>query len=272
MIDREALVEDAPGTPSFVDTHCHLDDESFDADLPDVLARSREAGVRRWINVGFGPDRWRGAIDLAARHPGMAFMLGVHPSEAEAWNTRVHQDLRQFMIQSPPVSVGEVGLDFYRGETNVDQQVRVFNAMLDLAIEHDIPATIHMRSSESLILDVLQSRTTVPPLVFHSFDGREALTDWILANGACVGVGGLATRTKSHDLQRELKRIPLDQIVLETDSPYLVPNGFKHRRNTPESITRIAAFLAGLREVAVADIAAQTTRNAERLFERLPPA
>jgi TatD DNase family protein len=271
MIQRHVPVGNELAGPSFIDTHCHLDNESFSADLVEVLDRSREAGVRRWINVGFSPDRWERSIHIAARHPGMAFMLGVHPGEANAWNPRVHQDLRALMSQSPPVAVGEVGIDFYRGETNAEQQVTVFNAMLDVAIEHGIPATIHMRSSEVLILEVLRSRGATPPLLFHSFDGSEALTDWILANGAYVGVGGLATRTKSHDLHRQLKRIPLDRLVLETDSPYLVPNGFKHRRNTPESIPRIAAFLAKLLETGVGDISMHTTRNAERLFERLQP-
>lgn len=257
---------------SFVDTHCHLDDESFGTDLAGVLDRSRQLGVSRWINVGFNPERWPPSIDLAARFPGMSFMLGVHPGDAGVWNDRVHDSLSRSIADSHPVAVGEIGLDFYRGETNADLQVAAFNAQLDLALEHGIPATIHMRSSEPLVLEVLQSRTATPPLLFHSFDGSGALSDWILANEARVGVGGLATRTKSFPLQRQLKRFPLDRLLLETDSPYLVPNGFKHRRNTPESIPRIAAFLARLLGTEVETIAMQTTRNAERFFERLQPA
>ncbi|MDQ3443059.1 MAG: TatD family hydrolase [Chloroflexota bacterium] len=256
---------------AFVDTHCHLDDDSFASDLDAVMDRSRELGVSRWINVGFNPDRWQPSIDLADRFPGMSFMLGVHPGDARRWSDTVHADLKELMERVPPVAIGEIGLDFYRGETNVEQQVTAFQSQLDLALERGLPAAIHMRSAESLVLEVIKSRYKTPPLLFHSYDGSDELTGWILANDAYVGVGGLATRTKSHHIHKQLRRFPLDRLLLETDSPYLVPNGFKHRRNTPESIPRIAAFVASLLDTEAGLIASQTTRNAERFFERLPP-
>lgn len=270
MTHQRAAAENTDAVPDFVDTHCHLDDDSFGSDLKAVLDRSLGLGVRRWINVGFNPDRWQPSIDLGDRYPGMSFMLGVHPGEAGRWSDRVHGDLRDLVRRVTPVAIGEIGLDFYRGETNVELQVTAFEAQLDLALEHGIPAAIHMRSSESSMLDVLRSRARTPPLLFHSFDGSEDLTSWILTNDAYAGVGGLATRTKSHHIHEQIKRLPLDRLLLETDSPYLVPNGFKHRRNTPESIPRIAAFVATLLGTDAGRIASQTTRNAERFFERLP--
>lgn len=271
MTQQRAQVDDPAAKPAFVDTHCHLDDEGFASDLDAVLERSRERGVRRWINVGFNQRRWQATIDLAARHPGMSFMLGVHPADAGSWDDRVHWELGELVSRTRPVAIGEIGLDFYRGEINSDQQLTAFNAQLDLAVEHDIPAVIHMRSSEPLLLDVLWKRRRTPNLLFHSFDGSDALTDWIIEQGAYVGVGGLATRTKSIHIHRQVKRLPLEHLVLETDSPYLVPNGFRHRRNTPESIPHIASFLARLLGADLAEVALQTTRNAERLFERLGP-
>lgn len=202
----------------------------------------------------------------------MSFMLGVHPSDAGIWDDSAAQKLAEAIEQSKPVAIGEIGLDFFRGESNVDEQLNAFHAQLDLAISAGIPAVIHMRSAEPLMLDTLRARQTLPSLLFHSYDGSEALTGWVLANGSWVGVGGLATRSKSSVLQRELKRIPLEQVVLETDSPYLVPNGFKHRRNTPESIPHIASFLARLHGVDIAAVARQTTQNAKRLFSGMSPA
>ncbi len=272
MTQQRSPAADSDSVPDFVDTHCHLDDESFSSDLDAVLERSRRRGVRRWINVGFNPDRWQPSIDLATRYPGMSFVLGVHPGDAARWNDDVHRNLKVVVVRRQPVAIGEIGLDFFRGETNVDQQVSAFNAQLDLALEHSLPAVIHMRSSEAILLDVLRSRARTPLLLFHSFDGSEDLTGWILDNDAYAGVGGLATRAKSLHIRRELKRVPLERMLLETDSPYLVPNGFKHRRNTPESIPRIAAFVATLLDTDVARVATQTTHNAERLFERLHPA
>jgi TatD DNase family protein len=272
MTQQQNRPGDAVSLPAFVDTHCHLDDEAFAADLIKVLERSNGLGVGRCINVGFNPDRWESTIDLAARFGGISCMLGMHPGDADRWTADTHQLLSAHIARSHAVAIGEIGLDFYRGETNIDQQVAVFNAQLDLALAHDLPAVIHMRDAEEMVLGVLGGRRETPALVFHSFDGTTDLTDWILANNAAVGVGGLATRTKATQVQRQLKRIPLNRMLLETDSPYLVPNGFKHRRNTPESIPRVASFLAGLLGTDEAHIAIETTRNAERIFERLPPA
>jgi TatD DNase family protein len=260
---------EAESSLRFVDTHCHLDDESFDGELDGVLKRAAAIGVTRWINVGFSPDRWRASIDLANRHHGMVHMLGLHPGYSDLWTPSVRDELRRVIEQSSPVAIGEIGLDFYRGETNESIQIQAFTEQLKIAHEFGLPVAIHMRDSESLILDVLRSTPDLPPILFHSFDGSSALTNWIVESRSYIGVGGLATRKKSAELRSQIARIPLDQIVLETDSPYIVPNGFKHRRNTPESIPVIASALANLFHRDVPEIARITTLNAERLFERL---
>lgn len=267
---RPAKRTDAP-LARFVDTHCHLDDDSFDDDLIDVLDRSRRAGVTRWINVGFNPDRWPTTIGLSRNHPGLAFMLGIHPGDVAEWNDSVGQRLETLARAAGAVAIGEIGLDFYRGETNVNEQVTAFNAQLDLAVELALPAVIHMRAAEPELLAVLAARFQSPRLVFHSFDGSGALTDWIIDHDGLAGVGGLATRSASQRIWSQLERLTLDRIVLETDSPYLVPNGFKHRRNTPESIPTVASFLADLFGTTIDEVARQTTSNATRFFDRLGP-
>ncbi len=270
MTAKPAKHNEAENVLRLVDTHCHLDDESFNGELDDVLDRAAAVGVTRWINVGFNPGRWPASIELATHYPGMSHMLGLHPGNADLWSPSVRDDLRTAIDSSRPVAVGEIGLDFYRGETNKSIQIEAFTEQLEIAREFGLPVAIHMRDSEQLMLEVLRSASALPTILFHSFDGTEELTRWIIASGSYIGVGGLATRKKSADLRSHIARIPLDRIVLETDSPYLVPNGFKHRRNTPESIPVIAKSLADLFQRDVADIAQITTANAERLFERLP--
>jgi TatD DNase family protein len=270
MTASKTRIDEARIGMRLVDSHCHLDDDAFEDDLPAVLERSRHAGVTRWINVGYSPDRWQSSISLAAVHPGLHYMLGVHPGHAYEWSDAVGEGLEATIARSHPVAVGEIGLDFYRGETNVDQQVAAFSTQLDIARRAGLPVAIHMRDAEPLMLQVLSEQESLPPILFHSFDGTSALTDWILEHDAWIGVGGLITRGKSHALQNQVKRIPLERIVLETDSPYLVPNGFKHRRNTPESIPHIVRFLSRLLDRTELEIAAITTHNAETLFDRLP--
>lgn len=258
--------------PRYIDTHCHLDDAAFSADLGAVLERSRLAGVRSWINVGYAPERWRSTVDLASNVPGMAVMLGLHPAEAERWTQKLEDDLVALLKSSGARAVGETGIDLFRGETNPARQRDAFARQLDIAVELQLPAVIHMRAAEAEVLDILGSMKALPRLLFHSFDGSPDLAGFVDATGACVGVGGLATRPASHRLREQLSRISPDQIVLETDAPYLVPAEVRGRRNEPGNIPIIASALASLLGTNVDHIAAVTTANAERLFGEMESA
>jgi TatD DNase family protein len=265
----------APAEPAesshfrYVDTHCHLDDASFDPDRAEVLARASAAGVRSWIVIGFEPDRWQPAIDLAAEYPGMHHVLGTHPQSAATWNTATRDRLVSFIQDHRPRAIGEIGIDLFRSQDGLQQQQTAFDDQLSLALDHRLPVVIHMRHAERETLDVLRNRRANPPLLFHSFDGGPDLVRYILDHDAMIGVGGLATRAKSATIREHILQIPLERLVLETDAPYLVPARRKGSRNTPEAIPVIARFLADLRGASLETIARQTTTNAERFFGRL---
>lgn len=252
--------------PELIDTHCHLDDEVYAADLDSVIEDSRARGVTRWINVGFEPDRWQSTVALSNQVRGMSHMLGLHPGYAGQWAPEVRVRLESLVTTSRTVAIGEIGLDFFRRETNARAQRSAFNEQLDLAVEMNQPAVIHMRAAEDEVLDLLKERRTLPQLVFHSFEGTMRLRDFAVEHGSTVGFGGLATRTSAADLRLVLRTIPLDQIVLETDSPYLVPSGARRKRNAPANVAVIATFLARLHGTTIAEVAEKTTRNAERTF------
>lgn len=258
--------------PRFIDTHCHLDDDAFADDLNDVLSKSVAVGVNSWINVGYSPERWRSTITLASRQPGVAVMLGLHPNESARWTPAVHRELAALLKQADARAVGETGIDLFRGEKNVDQQRTVFEAQLALAVELEMPAVIHMRAAETQVLDTLRNAGVLPRLLFHSFDGGRDLLNFVIDTGSFVGIGGLATRPKSVQLRDQLLRVPLSQMVLETDSPYLLPATVPGGRNGPQNIPIIASFLADLVGRDVANIAEVTTRNAEKLFGELGAA
>lgn len=249
-----------------VDTHCHLDDDVYAADLESVIEESRSRGVTRWINVGFEPERWHSTVALSNRVEGMSHMLGLHPGHAEEWSPDLRARLESLVTISQPVAIGEIGLDFFRGETNASAQRIAFDEQLDLAVELNLPAVIHMRAAEDEVLGLLKSRRTLPHLVFHSFEGTMRLRDFVVEHKSTIGFGGLATRASAADLRLLIGTIPLDQIVLETDSPYLVPTGTKGRRNVPGNVAAIAKFLARFSGTSVAGVADATTRNAERAF------
>jgi TatD DNase family protein len=256
---------------AMIDTHCHLDDEAFAGDLDHVLESSRAADVNAWILIGYAPDRWDTAARMAKDIPGMAHSLGVHPSHAREWNDDIADRLHQQLLATGAVAVGEFGLDFYRDNASLEIQREAVLGQLHIARELDLPAIFHMRDAENEMLDLLEAEAELPRMVFHSFDGSGKLTDFILQHDAWIGVGGLATRQRSVSLRDQLKRFPLASILLETDSPYLVPAKQKDRRNVPAHVRTVAKFLSDFYQCPVEDIARQTTQNAESLFGRLLP-
>lgn len=252
--------------PPMIDTHCHLDDHQFADDLVDVLGKSREANVTRWVLIGYDPTRWDSVIDLASQHEGMFHTLGVHPACADQWNNQIAQRLKDLAIRSRAIAIGEAGLDFYRDNAQFEVQAAAFRGQLELALELDLPVIIHMRQAESEMLDVLQDAQALPTLIFHSFDGTEELLGFALNSGSYVGIGGLATRQKSDTLRALLQHVPMEQILLETDSPYLVPARQKERRNQPAQIATIASMMAAHLNTSPQRLAEITTANAERVF------
>jgi TatD DNase family protein len=256
---------------TMIDTHCHLDDAAFAGDLDNVLGASRAAGVKAWILIGYAPDRWAGAAEMASRIPGLSHSLGVHPSHAQEWSPDIEVRLREELSRTGAVAVGEFGLDFYRDNAPFEIQQAAMRGQLRIARELGLPAVFHMRDAEEEMLQILEAEETLPEMVFHSYDGSDRLTSFVLEHCATVGVGGLATRRKSEALREQLKRIPLELMVLETDSPYLVPARQKDRRNVPAHVQTVARFLSEFFDVPLSEVAATTTRNAQALFGRLLP-
>ena len=252
--------------PPMIDTHCHLDDHQFADDLDDVLRNSREAGVTRWILIGYDPDRWDDATELKNQHEGMFHTVGAHPSCADQWSDEVATRLIDVATKSGAVGIGEAGLDFYRDNAPFEIQAAAFSAQLDIAADLNLPIVIHMRNAESEMLELLRCRDRLPTLIFHSFDGTDRLMDYAIESDSYVGVGGLATRQKSDMLREQLKRVPVERILLETDAPYLVPARQKDRRNQPAHIATIATMIAAHLETTPELLAESTTANAERVF------
>lgn len=252
--------------PSMIDTHCHLDDLQFADDLPEVLARSRNAGVTRWVLIGYDPNRWHQVTALAQQIDGMSHTIGVHPSCAEQWNEDTAQELSDLAERTNAVAIGECGLDFYRDNAAPDIQERVFVEQLKVAQALGLPVIIHMRSAENEILQILERQSSLPTLVFHSFDGTEKLMDFALETESYIGMGGLATRQGSDQLRKQLLRVHPERLLVETDSPYLVPARQKDRRNQPVHIATILSMMADHLGTTPAALAEQTTRNAERVF------
>jgi TatD DNase family protein len=249
-----------------VDTHAHLDDPEFDHDRDQVYVAAAAAGVRRIINVGFRPDRWVSTLAMSRRYPGAQHMLGLHPQHADEWTPEVMKQLVSLLRTTSPVAVGEIGFDYSRDGPPAAQQRAAFNAQAAIALELDLPMVIHQRAAEPDTLAALAGLPSEARVLLHSFEGTSELAKLVNDRRFFVGVGGRATRANAVAVRQTLSTIPIDRIVVETDSPYQVPAGVKQRRNAPANIPLIVERLAPIWNVGPETFAAATTENAERLF------
>lgn len=253
-----------------IDSHAHLDDEAFDADRAETIARARAAGVTTIVNVGFNERRWATTAALCAAEADVYAVLGLHPHEAAAWDNGLAGRLRAALGGPKVVGLGEIGFDFYRDYAPHDAQRAAFRAQLALARELDLPIVVHSRAAEAETVATI-AEAGVLQGVLHSFSGPLDVATRALELGLHLSLTGPVSYPKGEH-QRELARlVPLDRLLLETDCPYLAPQARRGRRNEPAFLPFTAAAIAAARGIAVAALAAATTANATRLFA-LPAA
>lgn len=259
-----------------VDSHAHLDAPQFDADRDATLRRAADAGVRAVVNVGDNAATWQTTLTLAEAHPGLFACLGLHPNDAAVWDEGIMSTLETLHRHPKAVAVGETGLDYYREYTPPERQRAAFRAQIALARRLDKPVVIHHRDARDDLLAILRADVAARgPLrgVLHAFSGDAAFAAALLALGLHLGIGGPVTFKNATALHEAARAVPLDRLLIETDSPYLTPHPYRGTRNESAYIALVAARLAALRGVDVDTIAAATAANAAALFGfTLPPA
>lgn len=252
--------------PTFIDTHAHLDDPQFEEDRDRVIDDAVSVGVAAIINIGYRPGVWETTLALADRRPEVQYALGLHPGHADEGSEAVLDSLERLIMERRPVAIGEIGIDLFWRQDNLATQVDMFERQAHLAAKHDLPIVIHQRKAADAVAEVLAAAPVGLRVLFHSFDGSPGIARLADERGWMLGVGGMMTRRQSEALRSHLATVDLSRIVLETDSPYLVPSGVRSRRNTPSAIPLIAERLAGLIAREQAEIAAITTANARAFF------
>lgn len=248
-----------------IDTHAHIDLPDFDADREVVMQRALDAGIGGIVAIGFNPERWRSTRELADHYPHVRRTVGLHPNNATMWSDDLRTALREELASDDVVAVGEIGLDFFRDHASRDLQRRCFADQLKLAMEASLPIVIHQRSAEADLLEILRPFAPVSG-VLHCFSGDTQFAGECLQMGLHLGVGGVFTYPKSDGVRRAVTNAPLERILLETDSPYLAPQGQRGKRNEPANVRLVADRLAEERSVALSTIAEVTTGNAMALF------
>jgi TatD DNase family protein len=250
-----------------IDSHCHLADEAFEGDLDAVVRRALEAGLTGALCVLSADDDKESAAATRVREawPAVRFSVGIHPHNAGRFADRlgdVESCVRAAIRREDAVALGEIGLDYHYDFSPRDVQQRVFAAQAALAREASMPIIIHTREATDDTFSLLRDMGDLRG-VFHCFTGDVAMARAALDLGFFVSLAGIVTFPKAEELREVAKLVPIDRLLVETDSPYLAPVPFRGKRNEPGFVARVVEAIAGLRSVEPAVLAAQTIRNFE---------
>lgn len=258
-----------------VDTHVHINFDSFQPDLDEVALAWRQAGVAHVVHSCVEPSEFEAIRAIADRFDDVSFAVGLHPLDMDKWTPDLAAHIRQLALSDHRVvAIGETGLDFFKADDQACQ-LEAFRAQLAVAYELSLPVIIHCRDAAEAMRDVLQSfwRDHGPVQgVMHCWTGTPEETQWFLDLGFYISFSGIVTFKSATQVQASAQMVGCDRILVETDCPFLSPvPKRKQKRNQPANVLHVAECVAKLRGVSLEALAAQTTANARTLFQ-LPDA
>ena len=250
-----------------IDSHTHLYLEQFDEDRAELISKAGEFGIDRFLLPHIDSETTQAMYDLVKQYPDKCFpMMGLHPCSVKENFEEELALVKELLFSKEHVAVGEIGLDHYWDKTFVDQQRDAFIRQIHWANELDLPIVIHSRETIDLLIEVLE-KEAIEGLkgVFHCFTGSVEQAERILALGFYLGIGGVLT-FKNSGLDKTVKELPIESMILETDAPYLTPTPHRGKRNIPEYLYLVAQKLAEVKEIDIEIVANVTTENSCHLF------
>ncbi|WP_087021934.1 TatD family hydrolase [Thaumasiovibrio subtropicus] len=251
-----------------IDTHCHLDFDVFQADHNALFASAHAAGVTRFIVPSVGAWNWQQVETLSDNHPGVYYALGMHPYflARHQQGDVEHLATRLSNASADCVAVGECGLDFFQKTTDTQLQLNILEAHLMLAKAHQLPVILHCRRAHGEMLKVLKKYRPNKGGVVHGFSGSYQQAMDFFKLGFVIGVGGTITYERAKKTRDAISRLPLEALVLETDSPDMPLAGFQGEPNKPDRLPLVLRALDEVRKESIKDLASATVRNSEALF------
>lgn len=246
-----------------VDTHCHLD--SCKDDDSALIARANAVGVNRLATIGMDGPTIERALLTAREHDGVVAVVGRHPHKTEGFGPADAEAIEQAAADPRARAIGETGLDYFRDYAPRDDQLRAFEAQLDIAARVDLPVVIHTRAAEDDTFRILAERATELTVILHCFSAPERVQE-CLEHGYTCSFAGNVTYKNNQALQEAAAQLPADRILVETDSPYLSPVPLRGKPNEPANVVHTAEFVADLRGVPYAELDQTVEENSRRLF------
>lgn len=256
----------------FVDSHCHIDGEAFDADRDEIVERAKAAGVKAMLTVGTGnphEGEIERAVKVAERYENVFASVGVHPHDAKLYGDEAEALLIELTKREKTVAWGEIGLDFYYDHSPRDVQTEVFRRQIRIAKDLDLPIIIHSREADAETVEILTeecSRDDFPGGVMHCFGGSKETAQAMLDIGFYISFAGNVTFKKAENLREATQIVPLERLLIETDCPFLAPVPNRGKRNEPSFVVHTAEFLSDFYKINLETLAAATTQNFYKLF------
>lgn len=246
-----------------IDTHAHLDMyEDWDV----IIKNAKENGIKKIIIPAVETEYFQKILDIANSYEDVYCMMGIFPTEAKNWHDGILDDIKELAKNKKVVSIGEIGLDYYWDKSFVDEQKDIFIKQVKLANELGLPIEIHDREAHKDVFDILVEYNKTSDVVFHCFSGSVEFARECLKQGWYIALGGVVTFKNAVKTKEVAKDVPLDRLMLETDSPYLTPVPFRGKENQPVYVRYVADEIAKLKGIDVKEVIEATTKNAEMVF------
>jgi TatD DNase family protein len=255
----------------FTDSHAHLTNEGVYSHVDEILQRALDSHVRSIVNICTDIPSLQKGLELSKKYPWVYQTAATTPHDVEKEGEEVFETIATEARKGSLVGVGETGLDYYYQHSDRDIQKHFLRLYLHLALECKLPVVIHCREAFADFFEILDAEYQIhqkhAPGVLHCFTGTMSEAEEVIKRGWMLSMSGIVTFKKSIELQQVAKEVPLEQLLIETDTPYLAPQGHRGKTNEPAFITETAAFIANLKQISVEEVAKQTTLNAHKLFK-----
>lgn len=246
----------------FTDSHCHLYDEYYE-DIDNIIKLSLENGVYRFINNGCDKESNIEVLKKINKYSNMYVALGIHPENVDKYTINDIKFIEDNLSNKKIIAIGEIGLDYYYTKENKCEQIKLFEMQLELAEKYNIPVIIHSRDATGDTINILKKYKVKG--IIHSFSGSLETAREYIKMGYLLGVNGVLTFKNAH-IKDVIKEIPLEYLVLETDSPYLTPVPFRGKQNNPSHILDIAKFVCELKDISLEELSNITENNLNYMF------
>lgn len=252
-----------------IDSHSHIYMDRYDSDRRDVIARADAAGVTQLLQVGCDLESSRAVVALSRHVPGIYAAVGVHPHQATTLSADVLESLTALFAHDKVVAWGEIGLDFYYDNSPRHIQLAAFEAQLERVTGLDVPVVIHTREAEPETLELLRRYPLHRGGHVHCFTGTANMAAQLIEMGFHIGFTGIVSFKQADNVRAALRVVPLERLLIETDSPFLAPQPHRGKRNEPAFVVHVAEAIAAVKAVPVSDILQHTTQNFYQLYGRL---